>query len=118
MAGVYSAKGTLVRRHWRASGLKHQCESPFRPRQLPASFLWKIWVVLDLANLLYVSLRVSRDFQHPLPAIDDLRAVAKAVGTQIVVCGLDVFDHSGAERLKLAEGFTQVFIGLDFFVST
>src|SRR5215469_2252638 len=95
-----------------------QVQTPvFRPRQIPASFLWKIWVVLDLANLLYVSLRMSGDFQHPLPAIDDLRTVAKAVGAQVVACRLDVFDHSGAERLKLAEGLTQVFIGIDFFVS-
>src|SRR6516225_6534606 len=85
--------------------------------QIPASFLWEIRVVPDLANLLDVSLGVSGDFQHPLPTIDYLRTVAKAVGTQIVVCRLDVFDHSGAERLKLAEGLTQVFIGIDFFVS-
>src|SRR6516162_5516361 len=94
--------------------VKHECESTFRPLQIPVSFLWKIRVVLDLANLLDVPLGVSGDFQHPLPTIDDLGSVAKAVGTQIVICRLDVFDHSGAERLKLAKGLVQVFIGIDF----
>src|SRR5690349_24764122 len=98
------------------SGTKRQADSNTgvnrysADRQIITSFLWEIRVVFDFANLLDVSLGVRGDFQHPLPTIDDLRTLAKTVATQIVVCRLDVFDHRGAKRLKLAKGLVQVFI--------
>jgi len=45
---------------------------------------------------LSVPLGVCGNFQHPLPTIDDLRSAAKAVRTQIVLRGFDVFDHDRA----------------------
>ena len=59
------------------------------------SFPRKVWVVLDLANLLDMALGVRRDLQHPLPAIDHL-SISETVGPHVVIGGLDVFDHGGA----------------------
>jgi len=59
---------------------RHVFNEAFRSLQIAISLLWKIWIVLDLANLLDVPLGVSGNFQHPLPTIDDLCSVAKAVG--------------------------------------
>src|SRR5215472_18632290 len=81
------------------------------------SFPRKIPVVLDLANLLDVALGVRGDLQHPLPAIDYL-LITEAVGPHVVVGSLDVFDHRGAQRLKLPECLAQVLVGVDFFVPT
>src|SRR5215469_15408662 len=61
----------------------------------PPSSFRKIRVVLDLANLVDVPLGVRGDFQHPLPAVDHLSIISKAVPTQVVVGGLDIFDHGG-----------------------
>ena len=74
---------------------RHVFNVAFRSLQIAISLLWKIWIVLDLANLLNVPLGVRGDLQHPLPAIDQL-SISEAVGPHVVIGGLDVFDHGGA----------------------
>jgi hypothetical protein len=65
-------------------------------RALAHLLLREVWIVLDFTDLLDVALGMRGDFQHPLPAIDDL-FVSEAVRTQVVVRSLDVIDHSGAQ---------------------
>src|SRR5215467_7941788 len=69
----------------------------------------KVRVVLDLANLLDVAFGMRGDFQHPLPAINNL-SLSEAVRPHVIICGLDVFDHGGAQCLKFSECLVQVFV--------
>jgi hypothetical protein len=73
-------------------------------------FSRKVRVVLDFANLLDMPLGMGGDFQHPLPAVNNL-SISEAVRPHVIMGGLDIFDHGSAQRLKLSECLAQVLVG-------